>query len=155
MHSVSSINLVCSFVSFHSSLSVLMLISSFADFFQTFSCPGSSSLVWGVETEPEGGHESDEDLKERENKPFQVQKEKLVGGWSSLLGDKAQIPDILPHSGAPVCVCVEWNQLEIQQSTLQSFLNLRSPCCFPCSSGQVIYGRNRFLAPPFIYILHF
>jgi hypothetical protein len=64
---------------------------------------------------------------ERENKPFQVQKEKLVGGWSGLLGDKAQIPDILPHSGAPVCVCVEWNQLEIQQSTLQSFLDLRSP----------------------------
>ena len=102
-----------------------------------------------------GGHESDEDLKERDNKPFQVQKGKLVGGWSSLLGDKAQIPDILPHSGAPFCLCVEWNQLEIQQSTLQSFLHLGSPCCFPCSSHQVIYGRNRFLAPPFISFTFF
>ena len=55
VHSVSFINLVSRFVSFHSSLSVLMLISSFVDFSQTFSCPGSSSLVWGVETEPEGG----------------------------------------------------------------------------------------------------
>jgi len=33
----------------------MFMISSFVDVFLRFSCPGPPSLVWGVETQPEGG----------------------------------------------------------------------------------------------------
>ena len=79
MHSVSFINLVCSFVSFHSSLSVLMLISSFADFFQTFSCPGHQVLSGGWKQNPRGAWIRWRS--EGEGEQAVPGAERKVGGW--------------------------------------------------------------------------